>query len=121
MKAMILAAGLGTRMRPLTDNLPKPLLPLGDSTIIEQHLYKLADIGISEVVINTCYLAEKIEQHLGTGEAFGLKINYSKETTPLETAGGIKHALTLLGSEPFLLLNGDIWSDMPLAVLKTGR
>lgn len=117
MKAMILAAGLGTRMRPLTDTLPKPLLPVGNTTLIELHLKKLAAIGVRDVVINISYLAEKIEQHLGSGERYGLNIIFSKEETPLETAGGIKNALHLLGDNPFLLVNGDVWSDYPLQQL----
>lgn len=111
---MILAAGLGTRMRPLTDTLPKPLLPVGDSTLIELHLKKLASAGVREVVINISYLAEKIEQHLGSGERYGLKIFFSKEDSPLETAGGIKKAIHLLGDNAFLVVNGDVWSDYPL-------
>lgn len=114
MKAMILAAGLGTRMRPLTDVLPKPLLPVGRSTLIELHLEKLASAGVNEVVINISHLAEKIEQHLGSGERYGLKIIFSKEEKPLETAGGIKNALHLLGNKAFIVVNGDVWSDYPL-------
>jgi N-acetyl-alpha-D-muramate 1-phosphate uridylyltransferase len=117
MKAMILAAGLGTRMRPLTDVLPKPLLPVGGTTLIELHLQKLASAGINEVVINISYLAEKIQKHLGSGERYGLKIIFSKEERPLETAGGIKNALHLLGNKPFIVVNGDVWSDFPLAHL----
>jgi len=117
MKAMILAAGLGTRMRPLTDVIPKPLLPVGDSTLIELHLKKLASAGVNEVVINISHLAEKIEQHLGSGERYGLKIIFSKEEKPLETAGGIKNALHLLGNKPFIVVNGDVWSDYPLTKL----
>jgi MurNAc alpha-1-phosphate uridylyltransferase len=117
MKAMILAAGLGARMRPLTDSVPKPLLPIAGSTLIELHLIKLAASGIKEVVINISYLAEKIEQHLGCGSQYGLEIHYSKESEPLETAGGIKHALSLLGGNPFLLINGDVWSDFDLNLL----
>lgn len=114
---MILAAGLGKRMRPLTDTLPKPLLPVGDSTLIELHLNKLAQAGIKELVINTCHLAEKIENTLGSGERYGLSIQYSRESEALETAGGVQHALPLLGDDPFLLLNGDVWSDFPLKPL----
>jgi len=121
MKAMILAAGLGTRMRPLTDTLPKPLLPAGNSTLIELHLEKLFQAGIREVVINVSYLAEKIEQQLGDGSRYGLTIHYSPEKEPMETAGGIQHALKFLCSgeedETFLLINGDVWSDFPLTAL----
>jgi MurNAc alpha-1-phosphate uridylyltransferase len=119
---MILAAGLGTRMRPLTDKLPKPLLPVGDSSLIEHHLYKLAEAGIEEVVINVSYLAEKIEAHLGSGEPYGLKITYSRESEPLETAGGIQKALPFLAKEgladeTFLLVNGDVYTDFPFSSL----
>ncbi len=120
MKAMILAAGLGTRMRPLTDSVPKPLLPVGQSTLIELHLEKLFKAGIRDVVINVSHLAEKIQQHLGNGERYGLCIHYSFEEEPLETAGGIHNALPLLCSdedETFLLINGDVWTDFPLDVL----
>lgn len=121
MRAMILAAGLGTRMRPLTDALPKPLLPVGDSTLIEWHLKKLFQAGIRDVVINVSYLGEKIQQHLGNGETYGLRIHYSVEKQPLETAGGIQNALSLLASgnedENFLLINGDVWTDFPFTTL----
>lgn len=114
---MILAAGLGKRMRPLTNTVPKPLLPVGDSTLIELHLNKLAQAGINDVVINTSYLAEKIESALGSGESYGLTIHYSRESEALETAGGVQHALPLLDDDVFLLLNGDVWSDFPLKPL----
>ena len=114
MKAMILAAGLGERMRPLTNNLPKPLLKAGNSTLIDLLLQKLQAAGIQEVVINVSYLAEKIEQHLGDGSQHGMRIYYSREAVPLETAGGIKQALPLLGEDPFLLINADVWSDYDL-------
>jgi N-acetyl-alpha-D-muramate 1-phosphate uridylyltransferase len=120
MKAMILAAGLGERMRPLTNTLPKPLLKVGSSTLIELHLQKLKAAGIHEVVINISWLAEKIEQYLGDGSQYGLRILYSREETPLETAGGIKQALPLLGEEPFLVLNADVWSDYDLKRLLNG-
>ena len=117
MKAMILAAGLGERMRPLTHSLPKPLLPVGNSTLIELHLQKLKAAGIEEVVINISWLAEKIASHLGNGSHYGLRIQYSYEEKPLETAGGINQALPLLGREPFLLINADTWSDYDLKQL----
>ena len=126
MKAMILAAGLGERMRPLTHTLPKPLLKAGNSTLIDLLLQKLQAAGIREVVINISWLAEKIEQHLGDGSQHGLRIYYSREVTPLETAGGIKQALPLLGKEPFLLINADVWCDINLkrlmqpSILKSG-
>ena len=112
MKAMILAAGLGNRMRPLTDHTPKPLLCAGGKPLIEYHLENLQRAGIREVIINLAYLGEKIRAHLGDGQQFGLTINYSTEPEPLETGGAILHALDLLGDEPFLLINGDVWCDL---------
>jgi MurNAc alpha-1-phosphate uridylyltransferase len=111
MHAMILAAGRGERMRPLTDTLPKPLLPVGGKPLIVWHLEKLARAGIREVVINHAWLGNLIESALGTGAQFGLNIRYSAETSALETAGGIATALPMLGSDPFLVINGDIWCD----------
>lgn len=112
MKAMILAAGLGNRMRPLTDHTPKPLLCAGGKPLIEYHLENLQRAGIREVIINLAYLGEKIRAHLGDGQQFGLHIHYSTEPEPLETGGAILHALDLLGDEPFLLINGDVWCDL---------
>ena len=112
MKAMILAAGLGSRMRPLTDHTPKPMLKVADKPLIEHQIVKLVDAGIKEIVINTAYLAEQIETYLGSGDAFGCAIHYSREAEPLETGGGIFKALPLLGSEPFLLVNGDVWHEL---------
>lgn len=122
MKAMILAAGFGKRMRPLTDHCPKPLLPVAGKPLIVHHLERLARAGIREVVINVSYRAEQIIQALGDGQAYGLRIHWSHETTPLETGGGIQKALPLLGEAPFLLVNGDIWCDyLPVdASLKKG-
>lgn len=118
MKAMILAAGRGERMRPLTDNTPKPLLMVGGRRLIEYHLDALAEAGVTEVVINTAYLFEQIPVALGDGSAYGLNIEYTVEPTgALETGGGIFNALTLLGPGPFLVVNGDVWSDIPLAPL----
>ncbi len=111
MKAMILAAGRGTRMAPLTDTCPKPLIPLCGKPLIVHHLEKLAAAGIKEVVINHAWLGEQIEQHLGDGSAWGLTIQYSAETDALETGGGVYQALPLLGAAPFLLINGDVWTD----------
>ncbi|MBZ5486138.1 nucleotidyltransferase family protein [Halomonas aquamarina] len=111
MKAMILAAGLGKRMRPLTDHCPKPLLPVAGKPLIAHHLERLAQAGIEEVVINVSYRAEQIVETLGDGSAYGLHLHYSVETTPLETGGGIQKALPLLGEQPFLLINGDVWCD----------
>lgn len=119
MKAMILAAGLGKRMRPLTDHTPKPLLKVGNKVLIEYHLEKLANAGFSEIVINTSYLADKIESYLGDGGRYGLSIRFSREPeSPLETGGGIFKALPLLGTEPFLVVNGDVWSDYPFEQLQ---
>ncbi|SFU83479.1 N-acetylmuramate alpha-1-phosphate uridylyltransferase MurU [Halomonas korlensis] len=117
MKAMILAAGLGTRMRPLTDRCPKPLLPVADKPLIVHHLERLAEAGIKEVVINVSYRAEQVVAALGEGSDFGLTIAWSHEAAPLETGGGILNALPLLGEAPFLLVNGDIWCDMALSAL----
>ena len=112
MKAMILAAGRGERMRPLTDALPKPMLPCGREPLIGWHLRRLAAAGIREIVINHAWLGEKIEQGLGNGSRYGVSIQYSPEAPGgLETAGGIATALPLLGSEPFLVINGDILTD----------
>lgn len=111
MHAMILAAGRGERMRPLTDNLPKPLLPVAGKPLIVWHLEKLALAGIKQVVINHAWLGHLIESQLGNGAQFGLNIRYSAEGTALETAGGIAQALPLLGDAPFLVINGDIWCD----------
>ncbi|MDH5710489.1 MAG: nucleotidyltransferase family protein [Gammaproteobacteria bacterium] len=112
MKAMILAAGRGERLRPLTDNTPKPLLKVGKQSLIEYHLHKLAQTSIKEVVINVAWLGTQIQQALGNGKKYGLNIHYSDEgTQALETAGGIIKALPLLGDEPFLIINGDIFTD----------
>ncbi len=109
MKAMILAAGLGTRMRPLTDHIPKPLLEVGGKPLIVWHLQALAYYGIREVVINVAHRGQQIMDKLGSGASWGLNIHWSVEEQPLETAGGIIKALPLLGEEPFLLLNADVW------------
>ena len=118
MKALIFAAGLGERMRPLTDHTAKPLLPVAGKPLIAWHLEKLAAIGVREVVINTSWLAQQFPQVLGDGAQWGLKLQYSYEgTRPLETGGGMLHALPLLGEAPFLLVNGDIWTDFDFARL----
>jgi len=115
MKAMILAAGRGERMRPLTDRVPKPLLEVGGKPLIAWHLEHLARAGIDEVVINHAHLGRQIEAALGDGSRFALRIRYSPEPQgALETAGGIAQALPLLGESPFLVVNGDIWSDYDL-------
>jgi MurNAc alpha-1-phosphate uridylyltransferase len=116
--ALIFAAGLGERMRPLTDHTPKPLLPVNGKPLIEWHLEKLALAGIHYVVINTSHLADQFPDVLGDGSRWGLRIRYAYEgPTPLETGGGMLNALPLLGSEPFIAVNGDIWSDADFADL----
>ncbi|MFQ3786074.1 N-acetylmuramate alpha-1-phosphate uridylyltransferase MurU [Halomonas sp. A29] len=117
MRAMILAAGLGKRMRPLTDHCPKPLLPVAGKPLIAHHLERLAAAGIHDVVINVSYRAEQIITALGDGSKHGVNIAWSRETHPLETGGGILQALPLLGDSPFLLVNGDVWSDFDPATL----
>lgn len=117
MKAMILAAGLGQRMRPLTDHLPKPLLCLAGKPLLQYHLEALAQAGIKEVIINLAYLGDKIRDYVGDGSRFGLHVQYSEEPEPLETAGALLKALPLLGEEPFLLINGDVWTDFDLCQL----
>lgn len=119
MKAMILAAGLGTRMRPLTDTCPKPLLKAAGKPLIDYHLERLAEAGVSDVVVNASWLAEQLQDYLGDGSRYGLSLHLSREAEPLETAGGIVQALPLLGEEPFLLVNGDVWTDYPFAQLLT--
>ncbi|MCB1820049.1 MAG: nucleotidyltransferase family protein [Candidatus Competibacteraceae bacterium] len=112
MKAMILAAGRGERMRPLTDHTPKPLLPVAGKPLIVHHLERLRAAGIVEVVINTGHLGEQLPAALGNGGAWGLRIAWSPEPPgALETGGGIFQALPLLGQEPFIVINGDIWTD----------
>lgn len=111
MKAMILAAGFGKRMRPLTDHCPKPLLPVAGKPLIVHHLERLAAANITEVVINVSYRATQIITALGDGANVGVQIRWSQEATPLETGGGIHQALPLLGDAPFLLVNGDVWCE----------
>jgi len=111
--AMILAAGRGQRLRPLTDTIPKPLIKVGPRSLVEHHLQALQEAGFTEIVINLCHLGEKISEYLGDGERFGVKIRYSWEPPgALETAGGIRHALELLDTDQFLVLNGDIRCDL---------
>lgn len=118
MKAMILAAGRGERMRPLTDDTPKPLLPVADQPLIIHHLQALRAAGIREIVINTGHLGEQLPAALGDGRAWDVRIVWSPEPPEaLETGGGIFQALPLLGSEPFLVVNGDVWTDYPFARL----
>lgn len=118
MKALVFAAGKGERMRPLTDSTPKPLLPVRGKPLIEWHLEKLAALGVQDVVINTSWLAHAFEPALGQGDRWGLRLHYSHEgPEPLETGGGMLHALPRLGSEPFLAVNADIWCDYDFARL----
>jgi MurNAc alpha-1-phosphate uridylyltransferase len=117
MLAMILAAGRGERMRPLTDHTPKPLLPAGGKPLIVWHIERLVRAGITELVINHAHLGAQIAQVLGDGSRFGASIRYSDEGTALETAGGIAFALHLLGNKPFAVVNGDIYCDYDFARL----
>ncbi len=113
MKAMVLAAGRGERMRPLTDFMPKPLLEVNKKALILYHIEKLVKSGFKELIINIAYLGDKIPAYLGDGSKYGIEIIYSneQESGGLESAGGIKKALPLLGNEPFLVINGDIFCD----------
>lgn len=117
MKAMILAAGLGNRMRPLTLYKPKPLLEVGGKPLIVWHIEKLKSIGVSEIIINSAWLADKLIGALGDGSQFGVNIRWTREDEGLETAGGIINALPLLGEEPFILVNGDVWTQFDFARL----
>ena len=118
MKALIFAAGLGERMRPLTDHTPKPLLAAGGKPLIVWHLEKLAALGVRKVVVNTSWLAGQFPATLGDGSRWGLRLQFVHEgDTPLETGGGMLNALPLLGDAPFLAINGDIWCDFDFARL----
>jgi MurNAc alpha-1-phosphate uridylyltransferase len=114
---MILAAGLGTRLRPLTLHTPKPLLAVGDKPLIVWHIEALKRAGVVDIVINTAWLGDKLVEALGDGQQFGVQIHWSHEDEPLETAGGIQKALPLIGTAPFLLVNGDIWTRFDFAPL----
>lgn len=117
-KVMLLAAGRGERLRPLTDSIPKPLIDVGGRPLIAHHLTRLAAAGFSDVVINLGWLGEQIPATLGDGEQFGLRIRYSKEPPgALETAGGIHHALPLLGNDPFIVISADVITDFPFGEL----
>jgi MurNAc alpha-1-phosphate uridylyltransferase len=121
MKAMLLAAGRGERMRPLTDTTPKPLLRIGGQTLIERHIHALARAGITELVINHAHLGEQLVAALGDGHGCGVSIAWSAESGgALETGGGIFNALPLLGEAPFLVVNTDVWTDFPFAGLPAG-
>lgn len=111
MKAMIMAAGRGERMRPLTDRHPKPLLKVRGKALLDYHIHALVAAGFNEIVVNAAWLAEQIIDHVGTGERFGCRIQVSHETEALESGGGIVKALPLLGDEPFLVVNGDTFCD----------
>lgn len=116
-RAMILAAGRGERMRPLTDTIPKPLLEVGGKPLIQWHIERLVQAGFRELVINHAHLGSLIELVLGNGSRFGVSIRYSPEAEALETAGGIANALELLGDEPFLVVNGDVYCDYDFTTL----
>ena len=118
MKALILAAGLGERMRPLTNTTPKPLLQAGGKPLIAWHLEKLAALGATDVVVNTSWLAPQFPTALGDGARWGLRLHYRFEgDTPLETGGGMHNALGLLADAPFLAVNGDVWTDFDFSLL----
>lgn len=117
MKAMILAAGRGERMRPLTDEVPKPLLSVGGKPLIVWNILRLAAAGITEIVINHAWLGNKLELYLGNGAEYGVNIYYSREHIGLETAGGIATAMPLLGEQTFLLVNGDVLTDVEISVV----
>lgn len=120
MKAMIMAAGRGERLRPLTDDIPKPLLSVGGRALIEHTLIQLRGAGFNDIVINHAHLGHKIVNFLGDGSRYGVTIQYSAEPEgALETGGGIRQAIDLLDHEPFLVINGDIWTDYPLQTLPT--
>lgn len=118
-RALIFAAGRGERMRPLSDTTPKPLLDVGGKRLIEWHLENLAAAGVRDVVINTSHLAEQFPPALGDGSRWGVRIHYSYEgPEPLETGGGMQRALPLLGTGPFIAVNGDIWCDLDFSTLR---
>lgn len=118
MKVMLLAAGKGTRMMPLTADTPKPLLEAGGRSLIAHQIVKLAQQGFTDLVINHAWHGKRLEQALGDGSSLGVSIAWSRENEPLETAGGIIKALPLLGSEAFLVVNADVWTDYPFARLR---
>ncbi len=111
MKAFLLAAGMGKRLRPLTDTIPKPLITVAGVPLIVRHIGQLKQAGVTEFIINTHWLAEKLQQELGDGSSLGVKIHWSHEVTLLETGGGLKKALPLIGSDPFILVSADTWTD----------
>ena len=117
MKAMILAAGQGRRLAPLTDHMPKPLLPIAGEALLIRQIRQLRTAGITDLVINLYHLGDQIEAALGDGSGLGIAIRYSRESKLLETGGGIVKALPMLGEEPFILLNGDILTDFQFSSL----
>ncbi len=118
MKAMLLAAGRGERLRPLTDEVPKALLEAGGKPLLVRHLERLARAGFRDAVINVSHLGSRIVERIGDGSSYGLRVHYSRERERLETAGGIANALPLLGREPFLLVNADIYCECDFARLR---
>jgi len=114
MKAMILAAGLGSRLQPLTKTVPKPMLLVCGKPLLQWHIERLVSAGITEIVLNTSWLGEQIQKYFGTGSEYGVTITWSPEDEPLETGGGIFNALPLLGDDPFILMSADIWTDFPI-------
>ena len=118
MKAMLLAAGRGERLRPITDQIPKALVEAGGKPLIGWHLERLARAGFREAVINVSHLGERIVERLGDGRGYGLRLSYSRERERLETAGGIANALPLLGTEPFLLVNADVYCECDFVRLR---
>ncbi|EIK51805.1 nucleotidyl transferase [Stutzerimonas stutzeri TS44] len=118
MRAMILAAGKGERLRPLTLHTPKPLVRAAGVPLIEYHVRALAQAGFAELVVNHAWLGQQIEDYLADGARFGVRIRYSAEGEPLETGGGIQRALPLLGEQPFVVVNGDIWTDFDFTALR---
>ena len=121
MKAMLLAAGYGKRLSPLTLKTPKPMLKVAGKPLLQHHIERLVASGINDLVINTSWLAEQIEDYFGDGSKFGVNISWSRESQPLETGGGIANAQDLLGQQPFLLINGDIWTDFPLHLVSADK
>ncbi|MDD3762309.1 MAG: nucleotidyltransferase family protein [Nevskiales bacterium] len=114
-RVMVLAAGRGERMRPLTDRVPKPMLEVNGRPLIDHHLWALADAGVEDVVVNLGWCGDVLRRHLGDGRRYGLRLRYSEEGWPaLETGGGIHRALPLLGAAPFIVVNGDVYSDLPM-------
>ena len=117
MRAMILAAGLGNRLKPLTNTIPKPMILVGGKPLLQWHIERLVRANVKEIVINISWLGDQIEKYFGNGSDFGANILWSREQSPLETGGGIYNALKLLGEEPFTVINADVWTQFPLETL----